>query len=142
MGYRGSNQSIADSTFEYMILGAEQFDTNGMHSNATDNSRIAAITDGIYLAIGQVTFVANATGTRKGIIRKNAAGAPGSGTAWGVTVADASPASQVTSLQVVSLVPLGAGDYVELFVWQDSGGALNLEGGAELNWLQLIRLGE
>lgn len=140
MAYRSSNQSISTSTWTRMVLGSEQFDTNSMHGASDDY--LTAPSDGIYLAIGQVRFVYDASGSRKAMMRKNSGGGSGGGTAWGLNAVDPSPASTETTFQVVSLIPLGASDTVDLWVWQDSGGSINLEGGAEYNWLQMIRLGE
>lgn len=140
MAYRSSNQSISDSTWTQMTLGSEQFDTNGMHG--ASSNYLVAQSDGIYLAIGQVRFVYDASGSRKAMMRKNSGGGAGGGTAWGLNAVDPSPTPTETTFQVVSLIPLGTNDTVDLWVWQDSGGAVNLEGGAEYNWLQLIRLGE
>lgn len=93
---------------------------------AADPSRFVAPVSGRYSIGGSVIFAANATGYRLVNMRMNAGGATGGGTSvlyWSI------PAVPTT----VSALPIAltdfymdAGDYVEFFANQSSGGALGV----------------
>lgn len=138
--YRSANLSFADSTWDVVPLGVETFDSNGLHDNSSNSSRITAQADGFYLAIGQVRFLSNSTGDRKVALRKNAGGSSSSGDRLGATIVRAAT-GDVTEIGCSSLVALQSGDYVEMFAFQSSGGALSIEGGESYNWLSLVQLG-
>jgi hypothetical protein len=139
--YKGSNQSVADSTWDVLTFGSERFDTNGLHSTSSNTSRLTAVVDGAYLVIGQVHFASNSTGQRVAQIRKNAAGASGSGTGWASESFRAGN-TQITRVNLSAIVTLSAGDYVELFAWHDSGAALNVVGGSvDDSFFQMAMLG-
>jgi hypothetical protein len=84
-------------------------------------------------------FATNTTGVRRAMIRENAAGSSAGGTnrgTWNAT----GLASDPTTVSGSRLLRLVDTDYVELFVYQDSGGALNVEMGSHETWLQLMQL--
>lgn len=121
-------QSIADATVTAVTFGAatEAFDVGAMHDESSNTSRITVPTggDGIYLFGGGGQFAANATGIRLLYFRKNGsdinginAGSPGS-------------ASGVQAVGTAGMVSMAAGDYLELTVFQTSGGALNFSASA------------
>lgn len=142
MGNRGAfAQTLSTATWTEMVFGSENYDTGGMHTTGGDNQQFAAAVAGAYLCVAQVRFAANSTGDRKAMIRKNSAHGAGGGTAWGLTCVRAAT-GQETSFSIAAVVPLSAGDYVSAWAWQNSGGNLDLEAGAELNWMQVMRLGD
>jgi len=122
--YGSATQSLTTATYTMLALGAEVFDIvqsgdTAMHDNTTDNSRITIRTPGKYALTGQISYASNATGVRKCLIVKNGttvlAEADIPAIAGGITsVVGAGPV----------IVPLAAGDYVELQAYQSSGGAL------------------
>jgi len=81
-------------------------------------NRITIQKNGWYLLAGGVTFAASATGDREIYFVKTGAGAYGRQTVKSATLAN--PLATSTVLRLVR------GDYIELFVNQTSGGALNI----------------
>lgn len=90
----------------------------GLWSSTTNPSRITIQKNGFYMVFGGVTFAASATGDREIYVVKSGAGAFGR-----VTIKSATLANPLTCCTFMKLV---RGDYVELFVNQTSGGALNI----------------
>lgn len=96
-------------------------DTYGGHSNTTNNSRYTAIVAGTYEICGTVAWPANSVGARGVRIMKNGStvitgAATFTGTTNGDVYAIATPTYQV-AMQV--------GDYLEVWGFQSSGGALS-----------------
>tara|TARA_R110000868_G_scaffold296804_1_gene557170 strand:+ start:227 stop:1078 length:852 start_codon:yes stop_codon:yes gene_type:complete len=119
-----ASQSISNATFTAKSFpGTDVYDTDGFHDPATNNSRITIPTGlgGYYLVYGQVNWDANATGRRLLYIRKN-------GTAIYFVEGFASSASIYPTNTVSIIDNFAAGDYLELFVYQNSGGSLNVLG--------------
>ena len=137
--YQTTNQSVADATWENITFDAEHFDSNSMHSAGSDPARIKCNSDGLYLCVFKVSFDTNTTGTRRAQIRENAAGSSSGGTARGVWTAPAL-ASVDTTVSGARLLRLVDTDYIEVFAYQDSGGALDVTSGSAATWLQLMQL--
>jgi len=117
-------QSIPNVTWTSVLFDTEDLDSDpagtGAHSTSSNTSRYVAVYAGWYRVSGGVEFAVNATGQR--------------GCAWAVngTLVTASrtfiSATAATGMGVparTKLVFLNVGDYVELQVYQTSGGALN-----------------
>lgn len=114
----------SDSTFNVLPFNSERYDSAGMHSNSTNNSRLIAQADGVYLATAHVRFASNTTGTRTLIIRKN-------GLAAGSIARQDTPGDGLTGLSVGTVVQLADNDFLEVQVRQNSGGDLDVEKSAE-----------
>ena len=54
--YRNSAQSINDSTLTALAFNNEQYDTDGLHDNATNNSRLTCVLAGKYAISAGVEF--------------------------------------------------------------------------------------
>lgn len=141
--YQTSTSSPATSTGTVLPMQAEVFDIvqsgdSPMHDNSTNNSRVYVRTSGKYIISGQVTFANNSTGIRQAYVRLNAAGSPGGGSQ--LTLANAPALTAVpTSVPIPTVtVPLTAGDYIELFGWQNSGGSLATVAGQGSTFLSLV----
>ncbi len=142
--YQSSVTSVANSAASWTLLPmqAEVFDIvqsgdSPMHDTTTDPSRIYIRTTGKYEINGQVQIVLNSVGYRAAQVRLNAAGSGSGGTQLALNVVDASSAALV-SLPIPTVeVALSAGDYVELFAQQNSGGALNTIVGAGVTFLRV-----
>lgn len=124
MAYRAtSNQAITTSVLTAISMAAEVYDVTShpMHDNSTNPTRmtIPSGAGGLYHFVGQVNFAANATGRREVLIYKNGAEVAKSQ----VPTASAGFATQI---QVVFQDSGNAGDYYEMFVFQDSGGNLDV----------------
>ena len=138
---KSTNKTISTATWTKVDFDSENFDTNGFHDNATNNTRLTIPTGqgGYYLITWNALFAANNTGYRATCITKNNAAVAGSSSnAIGGIAVGYTPVGQQFVLN------LTAGDYIEMQVEQTSGGNLTLYCEPEWNSatiLTLIRLG-
>lgn len=115
---------IATSTRTALTFNSERYDNDGIHSTATNTSRLTCVTAGVYDIFGVADLGANATGIRQIEIRLNGstllavAGTPGN-------------ASNVP-LSISTKYKLAVGDYVELTIFHTAG--TNLDVGANGNY--------
>ena len=137
--YQTANQNLLDSTWANITFDAEHFDSNTMHSTSTNPARIKCNSDGLYLAVFKVSFDTNTTGVRRAQLRENAAGSSSGGTARGIWSAPGL-ASVNTTVSGTRLLRLVDTDYIEVFAYQDSGGAIDIISGTAATWLQLMQL--
>lgn len=134
--YATAVASCTNNTLTLVPLGGESYDSATMHSTVSTTSRVSAPTNGCYNVLAQVSWAANATGRRVITIRKNAAGASGGGTQVAQVGIAASPASGTGVVAATDLM-LNAGDYLEIFALQSSGGALDASSGEDSTFLSL-----
>jgi hypothetical protein len=113
-------QSVAGGTAEAVQFNAEDTDNYNGHDNATNNTRYTAVIAGKYQLSGGIGFASNATGFRSAVWRKN--GAVINGSAVNIPTISGTP-SLIPARTIT--VYLNVGDYVELWAFQNSGGALN-----------------
>jgi len=134
--FHNANQSIVTATQTAVALNSERFDTDTIHDNVTNNSRLTCKTAGSYLIAGTLSYANNTTGRRQCAIRLN-------GTTFiaGITVTAATGASE-TLLTCSTLYNLAVNDYVELMAFQDSGAGLNVTTAANYTpEFMMVRLG-
>jgi hypothetical protein len=114
-------QVDAGSTFESLTSNIETafsftdevYDTDGMHSNSVNPSRLTATTAGIYLLTGFASFlIADPDGVRRLTILMNGTNR---------LVEKAQGDTFWTGLTVLTVFHMAATDYVELLGFQDSG---------------------
>lgn len=111
-------QSINDSSLTKLTFDSETFDTDTLHDNATNNTRLTASITGKYQIYATVSFATNTTGIRELAIQHNNSN----------YILDdiRAPITGFNSFVAVSGVyHLAAGDYIEAVVYQTSTGALN-----------------
>jgi microcompartment protein CcmK/EutM len=118
---RTSGQGITHATFTTLNFNSERYDTSGMHSTASNLSRIIAPVDGIYLVTAQIEWDASGAGTRILRLLRNGS----------TTLArdDRLPGTDRFNQPIVNLstvASFSAGDFVEADVLQDSGGNLSI----------------
>jgi hypothetical protein len=99
----------------------EEYDTDFLHDQ--DSTRLTAQVDGIYRVTGNVEFDKWQAGVRQIWIVKNGKTPPGYAHANTPGLA-----SLETRLSVSDQIPMKAGDYLQLYVYQDSGVPLNVLG--------------
>jgi hypothetical protein len=134
--YNNANLSIGNNAWTFLMLNSERSDTDTIHDTSSSTSRLTCKTAGLYLAIGQLQWAANGTGTRGGRIILNSA------TILVEKLVPTAGAGQATGLVLVTLYPLAVNDYLELAGYQDSGGALNVLSAGNLSpEFMLVRLG-
>jgi len=134
--YKSTNQSVANGTYTAVTFDSEDYDTDAIHDNSTNNSRftIPSGKGGKWLVTGQVTFAINSTGYRIVALYNN-----GSRFAYAATLSSVN--GDATSVPFSYVYDFTAADYMEVFVWQNSSGNLNIESTAEYTNVQFTYLG-
>jgi hypothetical protein len=114
-------QSTSNNTLTTMTWDSENFDTDGFHDNATNNSRITipAGKGGKYLFTGIINWNSNASGYREVRLTKN-------GTAQSYANIAATPTGEAGTV-ITTILDCIATDYVEIKVEQSSGGSLDVK---------------
>lgn len=122
-GAASLTQSISNVTTTVVNFDAEDFDTDGFHSNVTNNSRITipAGKTGYYQINYLARFASNSTGYRAIYPYKN-------GAVFSPSIQSVVQTSSTSSHSngFSAIVYLVATDYIEMAVEQNSGGSLNL----------------
>ena len=123
--YKSTAQTVSNTTFTAITWDSERYDTDSYHNNSTNTSRITIPSgkSGYYILTGSNVWDVNATGNRGLELRKN-------GTSLYYLFFQDGFASNDGTYPFTSTINLTAGDYIEVFCWQSSGGNLNLNGGA------------
>lgn len=121
--YNSANISILNATNTILTFDSERYDTDAIHSTASNTGRLTIPSGGTgkYLIVGMAEFASNATGYRNLFIRLNGATIIANHIWLPPTGASETAPSMITT--IYSLV---ATDYVELMAYQSSGGALNI----------------
>lgn len=113
-------QSFSNSTFTKVQFNVETFDTNSNY-DPTTNYRFTPTVAGYYQINGNASFAGSAVGYARVAIYKNGTEIiQGSGIPNNTQIGGQATASGVISFN-------GSTDYVELYAWQNSGGALTLQ---------------
>lgn len=135
--YRTADKSIANSTWTLLDWDAESRDTDSMHSNSTNNSRLIAVTPGRYLVNINVAFASVGTGAGRLTVRKNSAGSDTGGTRAFPIRLQPFQAANFNVIDANFEVDMAANDYLEAFVFQSSGAALNVVAGLTTSFFQM-----
>ena len=106
-----SGASIADNTNVTLAFDAEDFDTDAMHDNAVNNSRITINTAGVYLVVGGVRYTAGVSDETRASILKNGGN---------VGIDERGSANTRSGMQVMGYYDLAITDYLELQVYQNN----------------------
>ncbi len=123
---RASDQSIANNTWTVVTWDVEEMDDGNTHSNSSNTSRIT-VPAGV--TRGRITFnpvwATTGASTRYISIQRNSAGTHTQANSVGGVVAltPADVSAQTCTTGWINVVP---GDHYEAYVYQNSGGALNL----------------
>jgi hypothetical protein len=118
---KSANQSIANNTFTALTFDVEQFDTDTFHSTSTNTSRITipAGKSGYYQVNASVAWATNTSGLRYLAIYKNGVDYFRIDTA----VSDTDGRIHMGGNIIMNLVET---DYIEIYVFQSTGGNLNV----------------
>ena len=118
--YNSNIQSIPNATLTALTFNAEYFDTDGMRDPlGVRPNALTVTTKGKYIVTANVGFNANAVGTRYVGIKLNNSTFVAQQT-WAGFTGD----SNIVS--VTATISMNVGDYVEVIVYQTSGGALDM----------------
>jgi len=135
--YRGSDQTIPTGVYTVITWLNSYYNvgpgTNLMWSSTTNPSRLTVKVAGLYLLYGFVRFYSNTIGRRIGEIREN-------GSTILVATEGLPSGSAYFTLTMTCLHTLAVNDYVELRVWQTSGGNLNTHGPSRSMGFMAVRL--
>ena len=118
--YRNVSKVIATGSLDTKVdFDLESYDTDTIHDNSTNNTRLTCKTAGKYLIYAQAYWTGNATGARQIVLGLNSV------TNIGMALCGAydTTALMQTCLTIYSLA---VNDYVEMIVNQTSGGNLTL----------------
>lgn len=134
---RGTDQAIANSAFTAVSWSSAVEDTATGWVLAPNPTRYTAARSGIYLVSAVVAWASDATGIREMDFRLNGSAA---------SFFDGQRAGSFASITFIQsaarTVRIVAGDYIEVVVWQSSGGSLNLQSSYhdsprfEITWLR------
>ena len=130
-----STQSISNSSATAVTFpGTDVYDTDAFHNPSSNNSRITipAGLGGYYQVYGQVGWADNATGRRILYLRKN-------GSTIYYSEGFASGSGLNSTLPVMVVVDLAANDYLELFVFQNSGTSVNILGDSSNTFFGVVK---
>jgi hypothetical protein len=122
--YNSTEQTLTSGVFGTLAFDTELWDTDGMHSNTVNNTRLTCVKAGRYMFFGNFLFEPNVTGLRDVIIQLNGSGANQplreikNATLGGVAS---------TTIAVATVFELVVGDYAEILARQTSGGNLKVQ---------------
>jgi len=121
--YNSSNIIIGHAAWMTLTFDSERWDTNNLHDINSNTSRLTAPNDGVYLIECMGRFEANINGVRSTFLIVNANGNVNNGTIIACTGLPALATTSPTKspFMVSSIYQLTTGDYVECFVYQNSG---------------------
>lgn len=122
--YHNTNQSIPNLTLTTLAFNSEKFDSDNIHDPVTNNSRLTCRTAGTYLISFNGRWETNATGQRWLVLFWNA-------TRYiAMSTLDVGiPGNFATEMSTI--YTLAINDFLQVQVWQDSGGALDIRFVAE-----------
>jgi hypothetical protein len=124
--YGASAQSISNTTLVKLIFDTEEFDTNNNFD--TSAYRFTPTVAGYYQVNSCISWGTSATGVVQIHLYKN-------GSLYKRGVGMSLNATNGCNISVSSIAYLnGSTDYVEVYCYQDSGGAINTNGGANTRW--------
>jgi hypothetical protein len=132
---RSTNQSFPNVTFTAVTYDLDISDPYNMHDTVSNTDRLVATVTGLYQISSGMVFAAGAGTVRIGLL------ALGSG---GIIAQSSKPpatGASTTSLEVATIYPMSAGDYVRFQAYQDSGGALGMDLTFMAAHFEMTRLG-
>jgi hypothetical protein len=120
--YNNANIVLPNATWTAITCNSERFDTDAFHDTATNNSRLTIPVgkDGYYTIGAHVWISGSTLGVRGLMIQLNGS------TSIAAIQVPATGGGSSTALSISTFYMLSAGDYVEVFVWQNSGSAITL----------------
>lgn len=132
--YSSAAQTADNNVDQTITFNQESYDTDNMHDNSTDNSRIKATTAGKYMIVVNVEWAANGTGWRNHYLRHSS----------GDTIAStrlntvAAPSKCVVSF--TGVWNFAANEYVELKVAQNSGSTQTINNGEGVTTIAMHKI--
>ena len=119
--FHNAAQSVANNTVSTLAFNSERYDTDTIHDNSTNSERLTCKTAGKYGIWVNIRWASNATGVRDLSLVLSAGP---------TTIANVNQDSNDTGVHSMSLYTeyvMAVNEYVTVAVFQDSGGALNVD---------------
>lgn len=116
--YNTGNQALATGVYTAITFDSERYDTDGMHSTSSNTSRITINQDGKYHVGACVSYAPHVTGQRFVTIYLN-------GTTYIAYTRPVSDAADGSYTTLACDYQFSAGDYIEVRMYQNTGGNLN-----------------
>lgn len=132
--YTAQVMTLHTNTWTAIALEKEAFDTDNIHDNVTNNSRLTCKTAGMYLIEGALLFDANGFEHRMAGLDVSGVTRIARGEAARADIA-------YPTVVLVALWNLAVNDYVELVGFQDSGGDRDTLDGGQLLHLSMVKVG-
>jgi len=122
--YMSSNQSVSTSTYTKVALANEYYDTDNAYDTSNYRFTVPSGKGGKYLFYFNADFDLGANNSKYGnvLIRVNGS----TPTGGGGTVSYGGASNNSSSNTETRTLTLAAGDYVELYCWQNNGSSRNL----------------
>lgn len=140
--FKSAAQSTSDSTYTKVTFDSENIDTNDLHNNITNNTRITAQQAGKYIVGGALSFNTNSTGMRYSLITVNNSESTPQTTKTKTINRLPAVSGFRTEVNLSTVVDLAIGDYVEIWVYQNSGSAIDIKEGEHVSNFWAIYIGE
>jgi hypothetical protein len=118
--FHNTTQSITTATLTALAFNSERFDTDTIHDTVTNNSRLTCKTAGKYQITGNIEWAASPTTNAQIDIFLNAS------TQIARSVFALTVSADFRVMNVTTLYDLAVNDFVELRVFQQSGGSINI----------------
>lgn len=125
---RAAAQSIPTTTVTSISFDTEDVDTNAMFTATSTNITIQ--TSGVYLLAGTVQVTSNITGVRDAGFQKNGTTINSAAGAFAANMQAVNGGDSVLTLS--GIANLVATDIITLYIYQTSGGSLNITSRASL----------
>jgi len=141
--YASANISITTSgTWQRLSFDTNAYDNASMHSTVTNTWKVILPDTAVYHITGTCAFAASNVGNLRAVDVElnNSTTTQGSGTVLGLFREAPLVGSTITNVQVSFDYKATAGDFLSMFVQQDSGGALNANGGLNTTSLSAVRV--
>lgn len=117
-----SNATAVNNTAGLLSwTGTDEVDTNDLHSTSTNPTRLTVKVDGLYRVEAFISFAQNGTGTRHVYMTKN------TDSNGFLDEIRSAVSTHATRISTGTVLPLVAGDYVTVGVFQTSGSNLAIE---------------
>lgn len=132
--YKSANQSLSDDTTTVLTWNTETYDTDSIHDNVVSNSYLLVPAGVTRVRLSaRVYFASNATGRRSLNIYNDTASVVGQATE-NIPSPGAFSFPITLTTAVMTVTP---GDSLAISAIQNSGGALNVLGGATSSWFAM-----
>ncbi len=123
--YNDAAITIGTGAATALTFNSERFDSDTIHSTALNTSRLTATTPGVYLVFGHVEWIKDAgVGYRLLAIRWHDTSAA---TDTYIASTRSLPGTVNWQMSISTVYELDQDDYMELIVYQNTGGDLNIE---------------